>query len=54
MYGFSMLTYGWFFEQLVATQGGLYVDEDNGRSGDATKRSLTGQKDLMSLASWIL
>ena len=37
MYGFSMLTYGWFFEQLVATQGGLYVNEDNGRSGDATE-----------------
>ncbi len=42
MYGFSMLTYGWFFEQLVATQGGLYVNEDNGRSGDATEALFNG------------
>ncbi|MBB4823549.1 sn-glycerol 3-phosphate transport system substrate-binding protein [Sporosarcina luteola] len=42
MKGFSMLTYGWFFEQLVATQGGLYVNEDNGRSGDATEAVFNG------------
>ncbi|QNK90706.1 ABC transporter substrate-binding protein [Sporosarcina sp. resist] len=46
MYGFSMLTYGWFFEQLVATQGGLYVDEDNGRSGDATEALFNGPEGL--------
>ncbi|MBY0123525.1 ABC transporter substrate-binding protein [Bacillus sp. S/N-304-OC-R1] len=44
--GFSMLTYGWFFEQLVATQGGLYVNEDNGRSGDATKSVFNGEEGL--------
>ncbi|OQP04290.1 ABC transporter substrate-binding protein [Geobacillus sp. 46C-IIa] len=36
-YGFSILNYGWFFEEMVAVQGGLYVNNDNGRSGDATK-----------------
>ncbi|WP_243458111.1 ABC transporter substrate-binding protein [Sporosarcina sp. Te-1] len=42
MKGFSMLTYGWFFEQLVATQGGLYVNENNGRTGDATEAVFNG------------
>lgn len=46
MYGFSMLTYGWFFEQLVATQGGHYVNEDNGRSGDATEAVFNGAEGL--------
>ena len=46
MYGFSMLTYGWFFEQLVATQGGLYVNEDNGRTGDATEALFNGPEGL--------
>lgn len=46
MKGFSMLTYGWFFEQLVATQGGLYVNEDNGRTGDATEALFNGAEGL--------
>jgi sn-glycerol 3-phosphate transport system substrate-binding protein len=46
MKGFSMLTYGWFFEELVATQGGLYVDEENGRAGDATKATFNGPEGL--------
>ena len=46
MFGFSMLTYGWFFEQLVATQGGLYVNEDNGRAGDATESLFNGAEGL--------
>ena len=46
MAGFSILTYGWFFEQLVATQGGLYVNEDNERSGDATEALFNGKEGL--------
>lgn len=46
MYGFSMLTYGWFFEQLVATQGGLYVNENNGRTGEATEAVFNGPEGL--------
>ena len=46
MYGFSMLTYGWFFEQLVATQGGLYVDKENGRTGDAEKSLFNGEEGV--------
>lgn len=46
MYGFSMLTYGWFFEQLVATQGGHYVNEENGRAATATKATFNGEEGL--------
>lgn len=46
MKGFSMLTYGWFFEELVATQGGLYVNEENGRAGDATEATFNGPEGL--------
>ncbi|WP_214821226.1 MULTISPECIES: ABC transporter substrate-binding protein [unclassified Exiguobacterium] len=42
--GFTMLNYGWFFEQLVAAQGGLYVDHDNGRSGNPTKAVFDGEE----------
>ncbi|AUI35167.1 MULTISPECIES: ABC transporter substrate-binding protein [Geobacillus] len=41
-YGFSILNYGWFFEEMVAVQGGLYVNNDNGRNGDATKAVFNG------------
>ncbi|WP_444685852.1 ABC transporter substrate-binding protein [Alkalicoccus luteus] len=45
-YGFSMLGHGWFFEQLIATQGQEYVDMDNGRSGDATEVTFGGEEGL--------
>ena len=44
-----MLTYGWFFEQLVATQGGLYVNEENGRKATATKAVFNGKEGLRVL-----
>ena len=43
-YGFSMLNYGWFFEELLATQGGLYVDKENGRKGAAEKAVFNGKE----------
>ncbi|WP_390621200.1 ABC transporter substrate-binding protein [Bacillus testis] len=43
-YGFSILNYGWFFEELVAAQGGLYVDHDNGRGGNAKKAVFDGEE----------
>ncbi|SEQ97226.1 ABC transporter substrate-binding protein [Piscibacillus halophilus] len=33
VHGFSILIYGWFFEQLLANQGAHYISDDNGRSG---------------------
>lgn len=44
-YGFSMLNYGWFFEELLATQGALYVDNENGRKDAAKRRYLMVKKD---------
>ena len=44
-YGFSMLNYGWFFEELLATQGALYVDNENGRKDLQRRRYLTVKKD---------
>jgi sn-glycerol 3-phosphate transport system substrate-binding protein len=35
-YGFSMAIYGWFFEQLIAKQGALYTNNNNGRTDRAT------------------
>ncbi|QXE01329.1 ABC transporter substrate-binding protein [Terribacillus sp. DMT04] len=43
-YGLSILNYGWFFEELLATQGGMYVDKENGRSGEATKAAFNDEK----------
>ncbi|MBS2970591.1 ABC transporter substrate-binding protein [Metabacillus sp. KIGAM252] len=40
--GFSILNYGWFFEEMVAVQGGTYVDKENGRKGDAEKATFNG------------
>ena len=36
-YGFGPSIYGWLFEQLMATSGGLYTDNGNGRDNRATK-----------------
>ncbi|EQB94907.1 hypothetical protein GA8_14195 [Geobacillus sp. A8] len=38
------MNYGWFFEEMVAVQGGLYVNNNNGRSSDATKAVFNGDE----------
>ncbi|MCA1065921.1 ABC transporter substrate-binding protein [Rossellomorea sp. AcN35-11] len=45
-YGFSILNYGWFFEEMVAAQGGHYVNNENGRSGNATKATFNGEEGM--------
>ncbi|QNF28070.1 ABC transporter substrate-binding protein [Metabacillus elymi] len=45
-YGFSILNYGWFFEEMLAEQGGHYVDNENGRSGNATKATFNDELGL--------
>lgn len=45
-YGFSMLLYGWFFEELLANQGGHYVDNENGRKGEASKATFNDDHGL--------
>ncbi|KAB2331777.1 ABC transporter substrate-binding protein [Bacillus mesophilum] len=44
--GFSILNYGWFFEELLAAQGGLFVNEDNGRAGNATEAVFNSEEGL--------
>ncbi len=45
-YGFSVLNYGWFFEQLVAVQGGHFVDNDNGRTASAQEVTFNQDEGL--------
>lgn len=51
-YGFTMATIGWFFEQLMANSGALYLDHDNGRSGDAAE-ALVNSKEGLAIFEWL-
>lgn len=42
--GFSIITHGWFTEQMIANQGGLLVNNDNGRSSDPTEALINGEE----------
>lgn len=50
--GFSVVTHGWFTEQMIANQGGLYVDNNNGRSGEPTE-SLLNQQPGQNWFNWL-
>jgi sn-glycerol 3-phosphate transport system substrate-binding protein len=52
MYGYSMAIYGWFFEQLLATSGGLYLDNGNGRDSRATKAVFNSPEGVKILQWW--
>ncbi|MGL4523281.1 MAG: ABC transporter substrate-binding protein, partial [Bacilli bacterium] len=45
-YGFSILNYGWFFEQLNANQGGYFVNNENGRKKTASEVAFNGEEGL--------
>lgn len=45
-YGFSILNYGWFFEEMLAVQGGLYVNKENGREGNATEAVFNSEEGV--------
>ncbi|MGA8117459.1 MAG: ABC transporter substrate-binding protein [Actinocatenispora sp.] len=49
--GFNAAIYGWFLEQLLATNGDQYCDKDNGRSGLASK-ALFDSADSVKVAQW--
>ena len=51
-YGYSMAIYGWFFEQLLATSGGLYYDNGNGRDARATKATFNSPEGVKILSWW--
>lgn len=51
-YGFTMATIGWFFEQLMANSGAVYLNNDNGRSGDATE-ALVNSEEGLAIFNWL-
>ena len=50
-YPITWSNHGTFFQQAVATQGGLLVDNDNGRSGRATTTNLAS-KEMLTWVEW--
>jgi len=52
MYGYSMAIYGWFFEQLLAASGGLYLDNGNGRDARATKAVFNSPEGVKIMQWW--
>ncbi|MFJ1790647.1 ABC transporter substrate-binding protein [Kitasatospora griseola] len=51
-YGFGAAIYGWFVEQLLAENGALYCDSDNGRSGKANKVTFDSAKGAEIVQWW--
>jgi sn-glycerol 3-phosphate transport system substrate-binding protein len=51
-YGYSMAVYGWFFEQILAASGGLYLDNGNGRDALATKATFNSAEGYAILEWW--
>lgn len=51
-YGFSIISYAWFIEQMLANDNILYVDEDNGRNGNMPTKVVYGEQ-LPTILSWI-
>ncbi len=61
-YGFGNYNFGWYFEQLMAVQNALYVDNDNGRTAPATEAVFNSEagvrifqwfKDMMEDGSYL-
>jgi sn-glycerol 3-phosphate transport system substrate-binding protein len=50
-HGITWPNHGWIFQMEVAAQGGLLCDNDNGRSGRATRINLTSP-ELLSYVRW--
>ena len=51
-YGFSIISYAWFIEQLLANDNSLYVDEKNGRNGKLPTKVVYG-KQLPVILDWM-
>jgi len=50
--GISISIYGWFFEQLLAVSGGMYVDNNNGRDGLATAATFNSPEGVAVMEWW--
>ncbi len=52
VYGYGISIYGWIFEQMLATSGGLYLDNNNGRDARATKATFNSPEGVNSVTFW--
>lgn len=52
MKGFALQAYGWLFEQLLANQGALLMNKDNGRSDTPTEIGFTEEQGK-SIFNWV-
>ena len=50
--GITIAIYGWFFEQLLARQGALYVNNNNGRSAAATSVVYDREPEGARILDW--
>lgn len=51
-YGFSIISYAWFIEQLLANDNVLYTDEENGRNGNMPTKVVYGEQ-LPTILTWM-
>ena len=51
-YGSAMIMYGWFVEQFLANNDKLYVNKENGRTGEVPTE-VTYKKDLPQILEWL-
>lgn len=49
--GIGLVVSAWIFEQMLAMQGSLYVDNDNGRSGRA-EQALFASEEAIAILEW--
>lgn len=52
-YGFSFPIYGWLFEELMANQGELVVNNDNGRRGERATAAAFDSEAGLKIMSWL-
>lgn len=52
MKGFALQAYGWLWEQLLANQGALLLNNDNGRTGTPTEIGWT-EEEGKSIFNWV-
>lgn len=51
-FGFNAAIYGWFIEQEIAANGGLYCSPDNGRGSERATEFTFDNEDAVTFASW--
>ncbi len=51
-YGFAMIMYAWFIEQLLANENELYVNKENGRTGEIPTE-VAYEKTLPEILTWV-